>query len=166
MHEQEKEFIAAVLKTLSSYNIPISKVLLQKFIYFLGTQGIKTGFRFEPYTYGPYSFELASTIGSMDFWDEIKIHSTEIKICNLSHYNNNKTLIKHIKEYFDKFKSIVGDLTFRNLECIGTTLYCANAIINYGNTPTQEAIVSEFKAWKKNRYSDEEIADAYTKLKP
>lgn len=163
--EQEKNFVAAVLKVLERKNEEPTKVLIQKFIYFLNTQGINTYCRFEPYTYGPYSFQLASTLGSMNFWDEIKEEKEKISIINLNSYNCEKSLMDLLSKKFDIFKKAVGDLSFANLECFGTALYCANVLKNYGDELTEEAIKTEFKAWKKNRYNDAAIHNTYLKIK-
>ena len=164
--EQEKTFVAAVLQVLTESHIQTSKVLLHKFIYFLDTQGIKTGFRFEPYTYGPYSFGLASTLGSMNFWDEIKEDHEKISIINLGKYPIDDSLKRTLKNKLSLFQSIVGDFSFSNLERIGTLLYCAQVLKTYGEDLTEASLKEEFKAWKKNRYQDAEIQDAYKKLKP
>lgn len=163
--EQEKSFVAAVLKVIHDKNEEPTKVLVQKFIYFLNTQGINTYCRFEPYTYGPYSFQLASTLGSMNFWDEIKEEKDKITIMNFSAYTFDKALVDMLAEKFDIFKNAVGALNFANLECFGTALYCANVLKNYGEELTEESVKTEFKAWKKNRYSDAVIHDTYLKIK-
>lgn len=164
--EQEKTFVAAVLQVLDEHHIQASKVLLHKFIYFLDTQGVKTGFRFEPYTYGPYSFGLASTLGSMDFWDEIKENREKVSIVDLQKYAVDDSLKRTLKDKLSLFQNIVGDFSFSNLERIGTLLYCAQVLTNYGEELTESSLKEEFKAWKKNRYQDAEIHDAYEKLKP
>lgn len=164
--EQEKTFVAAVLQVLAESHIQTSKVLLHKFIYFLDTQGINTGFRFEPYTYGPYSFGLASTLGSMDFWEEIKENREKISILDLQKYPVDDNLKRTLKDKLSLFRNIVGDFSFSNLERIGTLLYCAQVLKNYGEELTELSLKEEFKAWKKNRYQDAEIHDAYEKLKP
>lgn len=163
--EQEKMFVAAVLQVLDESSIQVSKVLLHKFIYFLDTQGVKTGFRFEPYTYGPYSFGLASTLGSMNFWDEIKEDREKISICNLQQYSIDQKLKNIVKEKLSIFQKIVGDFTFSNLECTGTLLYCVQVLKNYGESLTENSIKEEFKAWKKNRYPDSVIHETYEKMK-
>lgn len=163
--EQEKDFVAAVLKVLDSKNESLTKVLIQKFIYFLSTQGINTHFRFEPYTYGPYSFQLASTLGSMNFWDEIKEEKEKVIIVNLNEYRFEDAFLTVLSDKFDVFKKAVGELTFSNLECFGTTLYCASILRYYGDDITEDTVKDEFKAWKKNKYSDECIHNAYLKVK-
>lgn len=163
--EFEKQFIATVLQALNLENISVSKILLHKFIFFLDTQGIRVGFRFEPYIYGPYSFDLAHTLYSMDFWGEISEKHTYISIIDLHKYDIDDSLLSTIREYFSLFKSIVGNFNFSSLELVGTLLYCIQVLKNYRDDFTECALIEEFKEWKHNKFTDEEIHHAYDRLK-
>lgn len=163
--DQQKTFVATVLEILNENDILISKMLLQKFIYFLETQNINTGFCFEPYTYGPYSFSLASTLGSMNFWDEIKENYSSITIINLNNYIIDDKLKGSIQQKLFQFRDLVGTFDFKNLELAGTLLYCAQVLKNYGEKIDENSLSEEFKGWKQNKYTDLEIHHTYEKLK-
>jgi len=165
MSENPSAIIAKVLIALKENNVPLEKIVLHKFFYFLRTQKVCTEFSFEPYTYGPFSFDLASQLRKMAFWDEIDESKNSIEIKNLSAYDN--TPIKDenkINSLLLDFKKIINDFSFKNLECAGTILYCAEAIKYSVNKPTFSKIRDEFIAWKGNKYSDTEIEAMYKRL--
>ncbi|WP_043644747.1 hypothetical protein [Fundidesulfovibrio putealis] len=162
-----KSAVASVLRTLQKNNLPLDKIVLHKFLYFLNTQGVSTGLSFEPYTYGPFSFDLARVLSDMAFWDEIKENKASYEILTLdSHPALNPDVEKQISDLLKKFQGIVGDFTFDNLESVGTALYCAESIKFQGDRPTQERVVSEFKKWKGERYPTARIQEVYDKLTP
>lgn len=166
MTNKAKQRLAAVLTILERKDIPLHKAVIHKFLYFLNTQGVWTGFRFEPYTYGPFSFDLAKTLGSMHFWDEIKEGKREIELVNLERYETedaelNKTIEKHL----DNFTSIVDPCDFAQIERFGTILYCAETLANQGQNPTLKRVEKEFLEWKKSGHTEDQIRKMYEKMK-
>lgn len=162
-----KGAIILILRLLKQNDLPQSKIVLHKFLFFLDTQGIHTGLRFEPWTYGPFSFDLAKILDDMVFWDEIRKRDNSFEIeddANISHLDD--TTEQRINELLHSFYEIVGDFTFDNLECIGTALYCAVSLSFQGEAVDKNKIITEFKAWKGNKYPNDKIEDAFTKLKP
>lgn len=169
MSDKCKQVVANILETLASKEVKPTKILLHKFIYFLSTQGVNVGFRFEPYTYGPYSFDLASTLGSMAFWDEIEEKGATIEALNLKKYQDaDAEELQIISENLEKFLTILPkeSHTFDNLECVGTAMYCAEVLAKHGKEPTEEAVVEEFKAWKGKKYPEDIIRNSYQRLEP
>lgn len=169
LKDYESRTVAEVLRIVNDKGIHLDKVFLQKFIYFLNTQGAQTGFRFRPYTYGPFSFELANTIESMAFWDAIEEGKTEIKILDLSGCEpfEKKEKYEKMTALLDEFVDVLSaDFSFKNLECVGTVLYCAQALSFAGEHVTEDSVVSEFKQWKGKRYPEGQIKHAFQKLLP
>jgi len=58
--------IVSIVETLRQREIELGKVQFQKLIYFLQEIGIPLGYRYEIYHYGPYSFELAQELNTLD----------------------------------------------------------------------------------------------------
>ncbi len=56
--------IVFIVETLRKRDIDLGKIQFQKLIYFLQEIGIPSGYRYEIYHYGPYSFELAQELNS------------------------------------------------------------------------------------------------------
>ena len=165
--DNAKSLVVGIIKILETHNVKIQKVLLHKFIYFLSTQNVVKEFRFEPYTYGPYSFDLASTLGSLCFWDAIKETKSHIEVINLDGYDElDEELRIKVENLLRDFQEIVGDFVFNRLECVGTVLYCVQAL-NFQNLQvTGKTVLEEFKQWKGDRYPDNEVLSDFEKLKP
>lgn len=159
--------VANVLRALKESGVPLQKIILHKFIYFLNTQGLCTGLDFEPYTYGPFSFDLARTLSKMSFWDEIKEEKSYYDIVDLSAYPMpDNEFEQKVNKHLDDFKNMVGDLSFDNIEGIGTALYCAESLKILGESISKQKIIKEFKKWKGDRYPDSKIESYYIKIKP
>lgn len=162
-----KDTIACVLRLLQKKGVPSSKIFLHKFLYFLDTQGIRAGLRFEPWTYGPFSFDLAKNLNEMIFWDEIEEYKpNEFKIINIENYGTpGSELEQEVEQLLVKFQNAVGPFTFDNLECLGTVIYCIETLLFQGKSATEENVVNEFIAWKGHKYPRERIIQTYENYK-
>ena len=167
IEDNAKRIVAGIIKVLDKRKVKLQKVLLHKFIYFLSTQGVVKEFKFEPYTYGPYSFDLASTLRSLSFWDAINESKSYVEIVDLDKYSDLADCqSKQIEKSLIDFENIVGEFTFDRLECVGTVLYCAQALDFQNFEVTRDTVLKEFKQWKGNRYPDSQILNDFEKLKP
>jgi|GEM_PF-1291335 len=167
MEGEKKKAIAKVLMEMKEKKMPLHKIVVQKIFYFLDVQGFRLGFRFRPYTYGPYSFDLTDTLDDMVFWGEIgEKHSSYClkdgieKHCDLTDKKEEKLL-----SLLEKFIDIAdNDFSFKNMELLGTILYCRESIVFSGKKPTDDLVVKEFKEWKGELYSEEDIRDGFRNL--
>lgn len=167
MSNDSKSILAGVLKALDDNAVRLDKIVIHKFMYFLNTQGFNTGFRFEPYTYGPFSFDLANAIGAMDFWDAVKEKRYSVEIVDIDEFDTmNQEGKQRIEEFLRTFQSAVGDFTFKNLECAGTILYCAETLGMRDKPINQKTVEEEFRGWKGERYTSAEISDMFSRLEP
>jgi uncharacterized protein YwgA len=96
-----KNFIKEVLTALKEKEISATKIFLHKFVYFLTLQNFVRTFRFEPYTYGPFSFSLAKEIESLVFWDEVKVENNTLNLIDVSAFDSANVEI--IKNYINVF---------------------------------------------------------------
>ena len=165
MYEQQKKVVATVLKALDAKKISAEKIFLHKFIYFLSTQNIKTELHFEPYTYGPYSFDLQKTLNNMAFWNEIEDNKNSIIFKDIEKYVDSSRLTQ-VSDMLNKFLDALGDVSFASLEKAGTVLYCVQTLLYKKEVPSSVKVLQEFKAWKGSRYSDAEISQTFEKLQP
>jgi uncharacterized protein YwgA len=125
---------------------------------------VKT-FRFEPYTYGPFSFNLARDIERLVFWDEIKDEDNIITLDCEVQIDKRKSDIASIKKGFKSFSKITQkNWNFDNLEKIGTVLYCMEVLHNQNMKITLNNVKEEFRGWKGNKYSDEQIREAFQRV--
>src|SRR5437588_9583011 len=58
--------IVSLVQGIQKKSDQLGKTQLQKLVYFLQETGVPLGYKFEIYHYGPYSFELADEVGSLD----------------------------------------------------------------------------------------------------
>ena len=172
MSEKEKtRFLKQVLSILKNENKgEIGHILLQKFIYFLDYINYNKCYSFKPHTYGPYSPDLASELKIMEYNDEIKYENNDKS--NITFGDNFIPIITctetndKIKNYYTDFKKLCNEnLSFRNIEILGTLLYCINTLKHYSKDTDNETVINEFRGWKGTKYSYDEINSIYSNLK-
>ncbi len=158
-----KNFIKEVLTALEEKGIGSTKIFLHKFVYFLTLQNYVKVFRFEPYTYGPFSFTLAREVESLAFWDEVEVNGNTLTLLDDSDVDASH--VEDIKRHIDTFAQISdNNFSFDNLERIGTVLYCMEALKNQGADITLDKIIKEFHGWKGNKYPERQIEEAFNKI--
>ncbi len=163
---RKRNIIICVLKLFNEKKVELSKILIHKFMYFLDVQGVRAGLSFEPYTYGPFSFDLTRELESMVFWDEITEEKNYYRIKNFDDYVDlTSDENKKIEELYDKFSTIAdNNFDFKTVEIIGTVLYCANSLKNLDEKVDEPSVIKCFNEWKPEKYSDREIAKFYNKM--
>lgn len=146
--------ILSIMSVLGAHRIPLNKVVLHKFFYFAQTKRLNLGLRFEPWKYGPYSFDLAKNLDELVFWDSI---SLDDNVYNVSGEIPEDTLtteeVKQLQTSISEFKLISNeDYSFTNMEIIGTILYCSSSLTANGIVPNAKSIEAEFIEWKGDKY--------------
>ncbi len=160
--------IAQTLIYLKENNIPLEKMVIQKLVHFLKDNTINIGVKFRPYLYGPYSEDLANELDEMVFWGEIKEHDKEYEIIDLpaEKYALPPEKQEKLIAGIDLFRKTVNDdFRFSNLELLGTMLHCFRAFEALGEDTPFDDVKVEFKKWKKNKFTEEEIRNAYDRIK-
>ncbi len=152
-----KDFILKVLFVLKARNIQATKIILHKFIYFLTLQNVTRIFKFEPYTYGPFSFDLAKEIESLVFWEKINVDKKDVNLVDDVEFDIDDSIFE-IGKNIDIFLNITeNNLSFDSLERVGTILYCIEALKRQGVHVNSEVVKNEFRGWKGNKYTDQQI---------
>lgn len=158
-----------ILSQMAENGIPLTKINIQKFVFYLREVGIPVQFKYEPYIYGPYSCELKSALRDLEIHGELLEQGSvyETKELQLGEKEiplaiKEKTIAK-IKAYQN---ALGNQFHFDNMEKTGTVIYCAKALEQAGQEPTNDKILSEFIAWKGNKYSKDQIEDAIERVKP
>lgn len=154
---------------MNSKSIPLQKITIQKVIYYLKEVGVPLKYKYEPYIYGPYSSELKADLRNMILWDELKIYNNNNYDLNdkfeLTDIGNE--YLDNLSSQLDKFSNAINnDFSFDSMEVNGTVIYCHQALKNIGLSPTEDQVLKEFKNWKGDRYTDDEIKSAYSKMAP
>lgn len=154
-----------VMAWLEAQGAEISKISVQKFLFFLQEKGEPLRYSFEPYTYGPFSKQVMEDADNLRRANEIVISERNYakgEGFTDSLLDNRKV---EIDQHLDRFSLMLNNnFTFNNLEVFGTTLYCLRALQESDLTVNRDSVVEEFKEWKGQKYSEELIIDAYEKL--
>lgn len=163
----DQQVVAHVLKVLADEGVTLDKIVVQKFMYFLQSRGILSGFKFVPFTYGPFSFELAETLDDMALWGDIDVSHNAYTVKDLTRHGTSPVLARQLTEELQRFRDAAGnDLRFGSMELLGTMLYCAHALKMVGEPITKDAIIRDVIEWKGDKYSDQLIGAAYDRIKP
>lgn len=167
MNSNLENKIHAILDHLSKDNVPLSKVVLHKFFYYLHTCGVNIGLTFEPWKYGPYSFDLAHSLEELSFWDAVAPSGNNFTITQNADKNSlSEHEAEHIRKAIRSFKLLSKeDYSFGNMELLGTILYCKTSLLANGISPTEDNIIEEFLSWKGDRYSEENIRKSLPRYK-
>ena len=79
-----QKILARALQKLQEESWPLDKVVIQKVIYYLKTQGLPIEWHFEAYTYGPFSFSLSSELTSMTYCERLDEDNNRYTIKDLN----------------------------------------------------------------------------------
>lgn len=166
MQSTKRDTLCALLDAMSAKGVTLTKIAIQKAAYFLSYQGVTVGFKFKPFTYGPYSVDLSQELDDLVFWDHLSVVDKKTySIDKLPDYDKSKLekVTEHVDCFFEKILETKNP-TFKDVEIYGTILHCQRALNMLDVEITAESVLEEFKGWKGDRYPDKEIADAYNHL--
>ncbi|MCB2189878.1 MAG: hypothetical protein KQJ78_25980 [Deltaproteobacteria bacterium] len=164
-----KPFLASILLKLADQKVPLYKIVIQKFTYFVDSLYFRSGFRFKPFTYGPFSFGLAEALDEMEFAGVVKCRGIQYEVLDESSLNLeiSDDLSRKLEDAISQFCEIVdGKFDFPHMEILGTALYCARALKASGEDVTLDAIIKDFKAWKGQKYPDQDIITIVDRMLP
>ena len=130
----------------------VSKIVIQKLVYFLSESGLPLHYYFEPQKYGPFSVQLAQDLDDLEFWEEIDLNGVKY-VYKGEDLSLNPGLMEKVDEKIDVFQRIAeGNLSFDAMEIVGTLIYCAKALLRSGMKPDFQPVYDEFVAWKGDKY--------------
>lgn len=163
--------IAEVVNRCLNENIPPGKIKLQKLVFFLERLGIPLDYRFEMYHYGPYSFELAE---NLDTLNTLKVLDIQPQIDG---YGYSINASKYFQEFLDRksdslkdYESII-DFVIENFASkdaskieLLATIHFVEEILNRRNVTDRKIVVEKVKGLKP-KFTSDEIEKAYEELK-
>ncbi len=153
-----------IITILKKKDIKLSKILIQKVIFFIKELYPNHGFgyRFEMYKYGPYSHELSSDLDILKIQGEIDIKGNEILINNDNDVIDNDRLTSFVANTLLPLFKDNDD--FNTIELLGTVLYCIKALQENGLELNKESVIQEVKGWKGTKYDDTDIGEAHNRV--
>ena len=164
----KKEILKHTLKQMEDKKIPLTKINIQKIVFFLKETNIPINYKFQPYLYGPYSSDLAGDLKSMEICDELIIcnNNSGYEIKDIKTESIKDVMLENISKKIDNFKKALNDdFSFDSMEISGTLIYCIRALQNVEREVSEKAVLKEFKNSKGTKYPDINIKSAYSKIK-
>lgn len=167
MVDLNKEILKYVIDQLEKEKkTSLSKIAIQKLIFFLREAGIPVTYDFEFYSYGPYSKGLNNDADELIFWSELKWDKDGYKKGEKFKVTLAIELKDEINKKIEELKSL-ADYNFNDfdsMELLGIIFYCIRALQEVGIDPNFENVQKEFIAWKGNKYSKEKLQQVYDKV--
>lgn len=156
---------ALVSYIVESHGSIRGKKAFQKILYFLTEAKIPTGLNYTLYHYGPYSPELDYKTDQIQLLGAIELINKgmgyEIRGGSKSGVLSSDP---SLNEYKNKIDEVMGILPLDNplkLELYSTTHYAAKVRKEIYDCINEEDIVEEVKRIKKEKFSRDEIREAY-----
>lgn len=164
-HTHHKEIIKYVIRFLNETQKQPSKIAVQKIIFFLKEKGIPLPFEFEAFAYGPFSKSLSFALDELELKEEIKINNNAYSIQQDKPLEVSRADQEQLDDLLNQFAEIIDHtFTFRNIELLGTVLYCYRTLQEFEAAPTQEDVVTDVKSWKGQKFTETEIKNAHAKI--
>lgn len=165
MSNKSESVFKHVMVWLENREGTVSKIAVQKLLFFLKEKGVSLRYSFEPYTYGPFSKQVMDEAEVLSFKKEIVVSTKDYSRGEAFTETLQPEEQDKIDRFLDSFSVMLdGNFSFDNLEVFGTTLYCLRALQESGYEVNQGAVVEEFKEWKGDKYQDWKIEGAYEKV--
>lgn len=167
--------VAAVVRALHPRSPELGKTVLQKVVYLLQDLArVPVGYRFDFYTYGPYSVELLQDLDLVEGLGGVKIHRVVSLVggFDIAPGDRADDLIRKASNWLkeqgadDAISRIVGDyghLSARDLELRATIVYVVRDLELRG-TIGDNGRVKEVVENLKPRFGAREIEDAILEL--
>ena len=168
MAERQKNILRRVLQRLNENDIPLNKITLQKIIYFLRESGLPVGYRFEAWTYGPFSASLANALNEMTILGEISPNEEgyTYSITEMHNIQLDPDQSVEIENAVDAFLEMVENkFDFKTMELVGTVIYCHSSLKSVGHDPDEKSLLEEFLGWKGDKYTEQEILKTYRRIR-
>lgn len=160
MYSNDPDVLIGILNYLKDKNIPVSKIVLHKLIFFMKESGFRLSYSFEPYKYGPFSENLAEDINMLKVDEKININKANLKLVNVNDDVKISLQDEAIK-FIDKFDEMLGsNYDFSNIELYGTVFYCIRSLEESTDPIDKENVLRQFKGWKGNKFSDDSVFKA------
>lgn len=154
---------AAIVALVNDSRQRLGKIQVQKLIYFAQQSGLPLEYRYEMYHYGPYSFELAHQLDSLDSLGVLRVQS------DTSGFGFDISAGKFADKFSlaPKYKKKIGDILNQfglnspaQLE-VKATLHFVHSVMK--NRMTKADVIKKVRALKP-RFTEKFVKDCYAEL--
>ena len=174
-HRWEHALLADTIKKAakSCPDCYLGRTHLQKMLYFMKVLGVPMNYGFEIYHYGPFCNSIRDDVEWLLADEVVKDETTDSS--RYSNYRPSETIGELSNQFESELKqhgstietvvSVLCDFTPENLELLATIDFSFRWVKARGGTgPWKSSTIKKFKDIKKDKFEDEEIETAYTKL--
>jgi uncharacterized protein YwgA len=103
--------IAYLAKAMKHINVQFGKTFLQKMIYILQEiYGVKAGYRYILYNYGPYSEDLASDLDYVAALNGVDVSWVNTGGYSIKPYSDVNIFIDKSKAFLDSYKNEINEV--------------------------------------------------------
>lgn len=168
--------IIELAKRLDNINPQFGKTALQKLVFFLQEiYGIKCGYDFELYSYGPFDSQLLGDLDLVRHWGGVTVSRVNNSFGGYRIRPSEKgdAIVVKAKEFIDDPKTekalddlvlTYGSMTARDLELRATTVYVERGLRKKGELRSKEKICS-LVSQIKPKFDSQEIEQAVSDLR-
>jgi len=167
----KKKILKYILTDMKEKRIPLTKINIQKILFFLKETNIPITYKFELYLYGPFSFELKNDLYDMTMLKELIYNNdnkSEYMITDKMKIEQHidEDILKAISDKINSFKKVVQQdgFSFDSMEIVGTIIYCIRALEKVHRKVNAKNVLMQFKIWKNKKYQDEEIKKCFNEF--
>lgn len=144
------------------------KKALQKLLYFCTETGLPLRLSFKMHLYGPYSNEVAQEYDRLVFGN-ILVEEGEERVFRAgsecrAYLEMHGCIIKQYQKQLDKILDLFGDLTPWQLELYATLHFISVSLATAYGKVERDEVIAQLRAAKGGKFSEEEIATAYSNL--
>ena len=170
MKELTNKIITFLVKKMQENGYDLGKTKLQKLVYFMQESGIQMGLRYEIYHYGPYCFDLASSIDTLDATGVLKVtpdttgYGYDIVTGPFAETKNLRPEIERYGLDIDNIIGKLGNCSSTDLEAMAT-IHFVNKILRERNKETMETEVLKITRQLKPKFSDADLSIHLNKLR-
>ena len=154
---------AAIVELVKETRQRLGKVQVQKLIYFAQQSGVPLEYKYEMYHYGPYSFELARQLDSLDSLGVLTVQSDPSGFgfdISAGKFADKFVLSPKFKKKITDIISQFGLSSPAQLEVKATVHFVHSVMKNKG---TKADVINKVRALKP-RFTDKFVKDCYGEL--
>jgi hypothetical protein len=159
-------FLTSIVRIFQAQhpNHYLGRTALQKLAYFAQALGTPIPCSFDIYTYGPYSDSITFSVESLMADDVLVDQSFTTKYSNYKIGPNSTALLSAFNNEIEPYESticrvvsVLGGFSPSDLELIATLHFISRRAKQLRGVIDKNQVIAEFKAIKKNKFSDAEI---------
>jgi uncharacterized protein YwgA len=165
--DMRREAIISLVQGVHKKTDQLGKIQLQKLVYFLQEAGVPLDYKFEIYHYGPYSFELADEMSSMDSLGVLSVAADPSGYGFNINVGSHGSKYRIDKRYLPKIDDVISNFgadTPAKLEVKSTVHFVNKVLKKQVRNPQEKVVVAKVRELKP-RFTEAFISECFHELK-